>query len=621
VCGIAGTFAADPRAPVDLAAVRALQAALAHRGPDGAGLREGPGYALAHRRLAIVDLATGAQPLDGGTGTVWVTFNGQIYNFRELRAELEAGGARFQTKSDTEVLVWGWRAWGERLPERLRGMFAFALADEQRRCLFLARDRLGKKPLHWALVGQQLWFASELKALRHVPGLRRTLAPASLARFLCLRYVPEPDTIFREVHKLPAAHSLLFQDGRATLRRYWRLSFAGAAGPARPAAELAEELRALLDEATRIRLTSEVPLGAFLSGGIDSQAVVESMARALPGPVVACVTGFAEKEFDERPHARVAARRFGAVLHESEVTPAEMLALDWHAATFDEPFSDASAIPTFHVSRAARAHVTVALSGDGGDEAFAGYRRYRFDRLEHRVRPMLPAAVWSGLGALYPKADFLPRGLRFKRTLQNLGRDPALAYARSVCATLPEEALPLLAPELRAAAGDPFEPLLNAYRAADGPDPLARAAATDYATWLPGDVLAKVDRAAMAVGLEVRAPFLDHVLVEWAARLPSRLKLAGGRTKAFLRAALRGRLDQDTLRRRKQGFSVPLRGWLRGPVGAVLEQPATRARLGALLDVAALGRKLAAHRSGVADHGELLWACVVLDGFLARHAG
>ena len=618
MCGIAGIFADDPRVAVTKEALAAMGQALAHRGPDGSGVHCGAGYGLAHRRLAIVDLSPlGAQPMSDARRELHVVFNGEIYNHAELRAELEARGHRFVSRADTEVLLHGWREWGTGLPAKLRGMFAFALVDERDRSLFLARDRLGKKPLYLARDAGQLAFASELKALRAGwPGLSRALDPQALAQFLALRYVPDPRSIFGAIAKLPPAHWLLRRGGREEQQAYWRVSFAAADRV--PLPELEAQALDLLDEAVRIRLMGEVPLGAFLSGGIDSYAVVESMARASSAPVVACTIGFPAAEFDERPQARAAAAATGAVLHEGVVTATDLLQLDWFGGTFDEPFADASAVPTWHVSRIARRHVTVALSGDGGDESFAGYRRYRIDGWEQRLRHLLPEGIWRLLGAVYPKLDAWPRYLRWKRTFANLALRPAEAYARSVSASLPEEVLPLLRGHLRAAAGDPLAPVIAAYDQADAGDPLQRAIAADLATYLPGDILVKVDRASMAVSLEVRAPLLDHRLVEFAARLPSRLKLLGGQSKGFLRHALRTRLAPAALARSKRGFSVPLADWLRGPVGDGLERSLAAGPLAEWLEIARLRDLLQTHRSGRRDHAEILWAAVVLDHFLRR---
>lgn len=618
MCGIAGLFALRAGVVADPALAARMAARLRHRGPDGAGVESGPGFALAHTRLAIVDLAGGAQPMGLPDGSLWVTFNGEIYNHDELRRELAARGAVFRTRSDTEVLLHGWRAWGEGLAARLRGMFAFALVDVARRELYAARDRFGKKPFHWREHDGLLAFASELKAL-HELGAPRRLRPAAIAQFLALRYVPEPDTVFEGVHKLPPAHWRRWRldGGEAEQRRYWQVEYGVDDAPD---AALRERTLALLDEAVRIRLMGEVPLAPFLSGGVDSYAIVDSMTRTQGRSVTACTIGFPDPAFDERPAARASAAACGARLVEETLDPAALLQLDWLAETFDEPFSDSSAVPTYHVCKLARRHVTVALSGDGGDEGFGGYRRYLFDRREHRVRGVVPRWAARAAGAIYPKADWLPRWLRAKRTLQDLGASPAVAYARSVSAHLPEEALAVLRRDRHAEAGDPHAPLVAAYEAAAATHPLHKAVATDLATWLPGDILVKSDRASMAVALEVRAPFLDHRLFELAMRVPADRHLQGGRTKSFLRDALAPRLLPEALRRRKQGFSVPLRTWCKGAVGDAVADALHDAPLREWIEPRAVEGLLARHRAGVGDHGEMLWAVLVLARFLRRWA-
>lgn len=614
MCGIAGVFAHHPSLRVDPEVVRRMTARLTHRGPDGDGHWVGPGCVLGHRRLSIVDRAGGHQPMGTPDDALWVTFNGEIYNHEELRAELEAKGAVFRTRSDTEVLLHGYRTWGTGLAVRLRGMFAFAIVDTGRHELFAARDRLGKKPFHWTERDGAFAFASELKAL-HEFGTARRLRPSAIAQFLALRYVPDPDTVFEGVHKLPPAHWCLVRDGKVVLQRYWELQFGRDESP-RERQE--ERVLGLLDDAVRIRLMGEVPLAPFLSGGVDSYAVVDSMTRTLGRPVTACTIGFTDPAFDERPAARESAAACGAVLHEEVLDGKALLDLDWFADTFDEPFSDSSAVPTYHVSRLARKHVTVALAGDGGDEAFGGYRRYLFDVRENATRSWLPRPVWRAMGAVYPKADWLPRWLRARRTLQNLGSPPAVAYARSVSAHLPEEVFAVLRREHHAAAGDPHAPVVRAYEAAQVSSPLHRAVAADLATWLPGDILVKADRASMAVSLEVRAPFLDHVLLETAARVPDEWQLEGGRTKAFLRGCLRRRLLPAALARKKQGFSVPLRRWCAEQVGTAVEGVLGERRLLEWIDPAVVRTLLQRHRAGIGDHGEMLWAVFVLSRFLQR---
>lgn len=617
MCGIAGLIALDGVARVPLEPLQRMALSLSHRGPDGSGLHDGEWFALAHRRLSIVDLAGGAQPMQTRDGRYCVTFNGEIYNYQTLRRELEQTGARFVTNSDTEVLLHGYAAWGKRLATRLRGMFAFVLVDCQTREVYLARDRLGKKPLHWCLQQGLLGFASELKAL-HALGISRQLAPAAVAQFLALRYVPDPDCIFAGVQKLPPAHHAWLRDGKLQQERYWQLEF--GCDDVTPRKEQEQRILAKLDEAVAIRLMGEVPLAPFLSGGIDSYAVVDSMTRTLGHAVTACTIGFSEPAFDERPAAREAAAACGATLHEQVLQARDLQELAWFADTYDEPFADSSAIPTYHVCRLARQNVTVALSGDGGDEGFGGYRRYLFDCKEHALRPWLPGGVWRLLGAMYPKLDWLPRWLRAKRTLQNLGCAPAVAYARSVSAHLPEEVFAVLRPEWHALAGDPHAGLITAYERANATSPLHRMVATDLATWLPGDILTKADRASMAVSLEVRCPFLDHELLELAARIPPAWQLEQGRTKAFLRQALRQRLLPASLQRQKQGFSVPLRQWFMGGLGDEVQAALAEGRVTEWLDPVAIRRLLARHRSGVADHAEMLWATLVFARFLRRWA-
>ena len=615
MCGIAGVFAFARDRVVAAAVAQAMADRIAHRGPDGEGVRVGPGYALGHRRLAIVDLAGGAQPMALPDEKLWLTFNGEIYNYLELRAELQATGCVFRTNSDTEVMLHGYRAWGTGLAARLRGMFALVIVDEAAHTLYAARDRLGKKPFYWTVHDQQFAFASELKAL-HALDIPKRLRADAVAQFFALRYVPDPLSIFAGVHKLPPAHWCLVKDGKVRQQRYWRLRFAADAPADR--AGLQREVLERLDEAVEIRLMGEVPLAPFLSGGIDSYAIVDSMTRTLGRPITACTIGFDDPAFDERAGARESARACGADLREEVLTADELLELDWFADTFDEPFSDSSAVPTYHVSRLARRHVTVALSGDGGDEGFGGYRRYLFDVRENATRRWLPRPLWGALGAVWPKADWLPRWMRGRRTLQNLAATPAMAYARSVSAHLPEEVLAVLRPEHHAAAGDPHAPLLAAYAAADATAPLYRAVQTDLETWLPGDILTKVDRASMAVSLEARAPFLDHVLLETAARIPADWQLAGGRTKSFLRETLQQRLEPAALQRRKQGFSVPLRQWCAGPIGDAVEAVLDDARLGEWIDPTVVRGLLDRHRRGVGDHGEMLWAVLVFARFLHR---
>ena len=616
MCGITGILGPDPTIRIDRGVVAAMTRTLAHRGPDGEGVRTGPGYGLGHRRLAIVDLARGDQPMSDEHGTLWVTYNGEIYNHEALRGELSELGYNFRTRCDTEVLLYGYREWGKDLPRHLVGMFAFAIVDESDHSLFAARDRMGQKPFCYTMQDGLFSFASELKGLLADERVPRRVDPIALGQYLCLGYVPDPLTIYEGIHKLGPGSYLSVRGGQLQVGEYWSPAPENGPSQSHGIEELQRELLDLLDTAVQGRLMGEVPLGAFLSGGIDSFAIVDSMSRVTGTKVVACTVGFDDIAFDERPESRAAAQSCGALLHEAVLHEADMLELGWFTEVFDEPFADSSAIPTYHVSRMAREHVTVALSGDGGDENFGGYRRYRYDSLENSYRSLLPQRVWSVLGACYPKLDFLPRFVRFKRTLQNLGCSPEEAYARSVSVALPEEIEPLLLGPWR--TDDPLRPVSEAHRSAEGRDALSRCAHADRLTYLPGDILTKVDRASMAVSLEVRSPFLDHRVVEFAARLPQHVKLHGGESKGFLKAALRGRLGAQAMDRPKRGFSVPLRNWMRSGLGESLSAALADGPLETLADISQLRGLLATHRSGVRDHSTILWSFLVLDRFLRR---
>ncbi len=615
MCGICGIHGAHPSND-DVRRVEAMTRLIVHRGPDEGGVERAGRAVLGNRRLSIIDVKGGRMPLSNEDGTVWITFNGQIYNYRELQAELLAKGHRFRSRGDTETIVHLYEEEGEKCVERLRGMFAFAILDRRqgRDKLVLARDRVGVKPLHYAEPAPgRLVFGSELKTV--LVGLDRdaTVDPEALLEYLVFGYVPAPRTIYREVKKLPAGHVWVSEDGRTRLSRYWDLEF-----DPRPASEkeTSESILAALDDAVAVRLMSEVPLGAFLSGGIDSAAVVTSMARASEGPVRTETIGFSGPgASDERHDARRVAEIVGADHRESVVTPEIGEVLAALSPVLDEPFGDSSVVPTYYVSRAARDRVTVALSGDGGDENFAGYRRYAFDALENRWRGRLPKPVLAALaaaGRAYPKADFLPRPLRFKTLLTNLGRPPDDAYLRSVAFLSPEFARSLLRPEVAAkvACHDPFAGHREHLSRARGLDPLSRIQYLDVKTYLEGDILTKVDRASMAVSLEVRVPLLDHVFMAAAARIPSSQKLEGMRGKACFRRALASRLPRETLEGKKRGFSVPLDRWMRDDLRGRVE--ALAAEGDPYVDPAAVRRLVLEHRRGRSRHGTAIWSLLML---------
>jgi len=631
MCGIAGLYDLSGQRRFDRGLLARMNGRLAHRGPDGEGFLDEPGCALAHRRLAIIDLSGGDQPLYNEDGSVGVVFNGEIYNYRELTRELEDLGHRFRTRSDTEVIVHGWEEWGEACVERFRGMFAFALRDRNRESLFLARDRLGIKPLYYALLpDRQLVFGSELKALLVHPDLQRRLDPTAIEDYFAFGYVPDPKTIYATVAKLPPAHTLLVRRGDNALqpRRYWELP-ALAGDPPAPADGLGEapgELIERLREAVRIRLVSEVPLGAFLSGGIDSSAVVAMMSGLSDAPVNTCSIGFDSAAFDETRYAAAVAERYGTNHHVRTVDAGGYDLIDRLVEAYDEPFADSSALPTYRVCALARERVTVALSGDGGDEVFWGYLRYRWhddeNRLRRRLGPFGGRAL-ARLGArLCPRLPSLPLSGRVGQTLETLARSPAEAFFHTISVIGDADRAALYGPDLHRALNGyrAFETVRAHYDSAPTDHPVGRVQYVDLMTYLPGDILTKVDRVSMAHALEVRVPILDHPLVEWAHGLPSAAKLAGGEGKRVFKRAVEPYLPHDLIYRRKMGFAVPLDAWFRGPLrervrDAVLGPTLTET---GLFDRGTLAALVDRHQSGARDYGPALWALLMFEGFLRK---
>ncbi|HEX4885205.1 MAG TPA: XrtA/PEP-CTERM system amidotransferase, partial [Casimicrobiaceae bacterium] len=596
-----------------------------HRGPDGGGVHVEPGVGLGHRRLAIIDVATGQQPLYNEDGSVAIVFNGEIYNYRELIPELAALGHVFRTRSDTEVIVHAWEAWGEGCVDRLRGMFAFALWDRNRDTLFLARDRLGVKPLFYALLPDgMLLFGSELKSLLAHGGLARTIDPPAIDEYFALGYVAEPRTIFAGARKLPPAHTLAIRRGEPLRepRRYWdpRFTLDRAITPEDACAELTHRL----DESVRLRLISEVPLGAFLSGGVDSSAVVASMARVSDGPVNTCSIAFDDPAFDESRYAAQVAERYGTRHSVDRVASDDFDLIDELARIYDEPYADSSAIPTYRVCQLARRHVTVALSGDGGDESFGGYRRYRLHLAEERLRRALPQSLrgplFGALGRAYPKADWAPRFLRAKSTFEALGRDSVAAYFHSVSILRDDMRRRLFTAGFRRQLGgyDALEVFRRHAAESGTDDPLAQIQYLDLKTYLVGDINTKVDRASMAHSLEVREPLMDHPLVEWLGTLPSSLKLRDGQGKWLLKRAMEPRLPREVLYRPKMGFAVPLARWFRGPLRQRVRDAMTGERLAAtgIFEPAYLRRLVDDHQSGARDYSAPLWTLLMFDAFL-----
>ncbi|MDB5668640.1 MAG: amidotransferase 1, exosortase system-associated [Alphaproteobacteria bacterium] len=626
MCGIAGIFHLDVPKPVDPERVGAMADTLAHRGPDGSGVWTAPGVGLGHRRLAIIDLEGGSQPMLSPDRRSVISFNGEIYNYREVRDELEGKGHRFLTAGDTETILAAYREWGPDCLSRFNGMFAFAIYDSKSDSLFLARDRLGVKPLFYAELGDgTLLFASELKALLVHPRFRPEISPQAVEDYLAYGYVPDDASILEGVRKLPAGTYLHLRRGHPLPKpvTWWDIDFSSRSTAKE--ADLQEELVERLRAAVRSRMVADVPLAAFLSGGVDSSAVVAFMAEASKQAIRTCSIGFDQADHDETRYAAVIAERF-ATDHRTRTVDADDFGLiDTLAGAFDEPFADASALATYRVCELARERVKVALTGDGADEAFAGYRRYRMFMAEEQVRGCLPQGLRAGIGRLgdaCPKLDWAPRPLRAKTTLQAIGKDSGEAYAEAVGAT-PSSTRSML-------YGEDFRRALQGHRAedryvkamADAPasDPLSRAQYADLKIWLPGDILTKVDRTSMAVGLEAREPLLDHRLIEFAARLPPRLRLRRGQGKYLLKKSLEGRLPSDILYRPKQGFVTPVGEWLRGPLAAeaaAIPQGSALAGLG-WFDPAVIARLADDHRRGRSDHGRLLWQLLMLERSLRR---
>jgi asparagine synthase (glutamine-hydrolysing) len=630
MCGITGIFDTRGARPIDAAVLHRMNESQHHRGPDEGQLHIEPGIGLGHRRLSIIDVATGQQPLFNEDGSVCVIFNGEIYNYQELIPELQALGHVFHTRSDTEVIVHAWESWGEACVERFRGMFAFALWDRNRASLFLARDRLGVKPLHYALLDDgHLLFGSELKSLLAHGGLRRDIDPLAIEEYFALGYIAEPRCIFRQARKLEPGHTLLIRRGEPmpAPRPYWDVRFTNDATISPE--EACEELTRRLRESVRLRMISEVPLGAFLSGGVDSSAVVATMAGLSAGPVNTCSIAFEDPAFNEAAFAQLVADRYRTRHHIETVVSDDFDLIDTLAHLYDEPYADSSAIPTYRVCQLARKHVTVALSGDGGDESFGGYRRYRLHMMEERLRAALPLGLrrplFGALARAYPKADWAPRVLRAKTTFEGMARGSVEAYYHSMCFIRGPERARLFSPRLhKALAGYNAQEVFSRHAAKAGTDDaLALIQYLDTKTYLVGDINTKVDRASMAHSLEVREPLMDHKLVEWLATLPSSLKLRGNEGKWLLKKAMEPQLPDDVLYRPKMGFAVPLARWFRGPLRERVRDAVLGERMAdsGWFDRQALAQMVEAHESGARDYSTPLWTLLMFDAFLRNVAG
>lgn len=637
MCGIAGGAWTVDGEPLPEDVLERMARVLVHRGPDDSGFyrsgsadrssggRQTAGAALAFRRLSIIDLAGGHQPLSNEDGSVWIVFNGEIYNYRELRPQLEAQGHQFRTASDTETIVHLYEQYGAECVHHLRGMFAFAIWDEAHQQLFLARDRIGQKPLFYCHEANRLLFASELKALLQVPGAPRELDPRAVDEFLTYQYVPHPRCILQGYNKLPPGHRAVYAQGKLHVERYWRPPYAEPDESTEWAewseSQWREELRRVLTEAVRLRMRSDVPLGAFLSGGIDSTIIAGLMQQLSDQPVHTFSIGFPVAQFDERSYSREAAQKLGTRHHESIVEPAALKMLPRLIWQYDEPFADSSAIPTMHLSEITRREVTVALSGDGADELFAGYDRYRavelagrFDRLPHVVRRGLTLPVWQRLPASVEQKSLRRRAKRF---LAGLGESPERRYLKWIGIFEADRRAALYSEAFRERLedADSCEFLLEAYRECPNRDFVTRTTCTDVLTYLPCDILTKVDIASMAYSLECRSPFLDHHVAELAARMPIHLKRNGRRGKRILIETFRDILPESIQTRSKMGFGVPLNHWFRKELKPLLYD--------VLLDGQSLGRGhfepaavralVEQHVAGQWDHSYRLWALLCLE--------
>ncbi len=630
MCGIAGIFDLKGEGEIDQALLERMNESQFHRGPDEGGIHIEPGLGLAHRRLSIIDISTGQQPMFNSDRSVCIVFNGEIYNHRDIRSELEKLGYTFSTHSDTETIIYAWQAWGASCVEKLRGMFAFAIWDRRNQTLFLARDRVGIKPLYYAeLSSGQFIFGSELKVLTEHPLLPRTLGHQAIEEYFALGYVPEPNTIYQGVYKLPPACTLKLVRGESLPepRTYWDINFQ----PSTPVANLLDiqnELDERLREAVNIRMVSEVPLGAFLSGGVDSSAVVAMMAQLQDQPVNTCAIGFKENKFNETGFAQQVASLYRTNHFEGMVGSDDFDLIDKLATLYDEPYADSSAMPTYRVCELAKKRVTVALSGDGGDEVFAGYRRYKWHMNEERIRGLMPHALrkplFGAMGNLYPKADWAPRVFRAKSTFQAIARDSIEGYFHNFS---------LLPDSLRLNLySDSFKSSLSGYNGievfrghaakAQTDDPLSVVQYIDMKTYLVGDILTKVDRASMAHALEVRVPLLDHEFIEWTATLPSNIKLKGQEGKYIFKKSLEPHLPKNILYRSKMGFAVPLALWFRGP----LRERVRSALLGDIMgdsgvfNMDFLRTLVDQHQSGMRDHSASLWSLLMFESFYRQCA-
>jgi len=625
MCGIAGIYSFDGQTPVNEVLLKSMSNSQYHRGPDESGIYTDMGIGLAHRRLSIIDLASGKQPLTNEDDTVIVTYNGEIYNYRELMQELKKRGHVFKTNSDTEVIVHAWEEWGKQCVSYFRGMFVFALWDKNKESLFIARDRLGIKPLYYTVTNKnELLFGSELKAVLIHPDVSRTLNHSAIVDYFSLGYVPDPKSIYEGIYKLSPGHHLYIDRQICKLQeeQYWDIPFEQSNYTNED--EIIDEFNSRLAEAVDIRMVSEVPIGAFLSGGIDSSAVVALMAEQSDKPITTCNIAFDQKEFDESSYAKIVADQFQTDHHVEEIGTEHYSLLDKLTDVYDEPFADSSYIPTYKVCEIAKKHMTVVLSGDGGDENFAGYRRHAMHMNEEKIRSFLPASIrqpiFGPLGRFYPKADWAPKFLRAKTTFQALSSDNVSAYFNSVSSISEPVRSKLFSRNFKRSTQGYHSVDLFHQHAAKCPtdDPLSLIQYLDFKTYLPGDILTKVDRASMAHSLEVRVPILDHKFVEWASSVSSSYKLKNGQGKYIFKKSMERYLPDEILYRKKMGFSVPIGQWLRKELKHELDALVNNSAIKDLdiIDMSYVQKCVAQHCSGSMDHTTTLWSLLVFEKFI-----
>jgi len=615
MCGITGFVRADRGQVAGTAElIGRMCQAIIHRGPDDDGVMIKNGAVLGMRRLSIIDLAGGHQPISGEDGSVTIVFNGEIYNFRELYPLLKSHGHTFQTHSDTEAIVHAYEEFGSSCVDHLRGMFAFAIWDDRNRKLFLARDRAGKKPLYYTVTDQGTFvFGSELKSLLVHPEVKRNINPEAVDAYLTLGYVPDPQCIFQDIYKLPPGHHLTFSENRVAVEKYWDFNF--DPDPSMTREEYIEGLRELLDDAVRVRLVSDVPLGAFLSGGIDSSSIVGFMARHMGQPVKTFSIGFHEDSYNELKYARLTAKKFATDHHEFFVTPDICSVVDELVRHYDEPFADPSSIPTYMVSKLAREHVKVVLSGDGGDELFAGYTRYVIDR-KRRGFSLLPSVIREGI--MQPLSAKLPHGTLGRNYLHNVALDPVHRYLDSVSVFSGLNRQLLYSDDFKKqlGAGGGAIADFRAYAAhVKTGDPLDQLLYIDSKTYLPGDILTKVDRMSMAVSLEARTPLLDHKLIEFVMRIPASMKMSGLETKHIFKKAVEDVVPHEILNRPKQGFGMPIDEWINQQLKDRIRDTlhGFRARQRDYVNPDYVNILLEEHERGRRNHSYALWALFMLE--------